>query len=513
MVLLIALANAADVCSDGVEPVRVVYVTDGQTGVFNWVRETSVFTRHDTGVVVPLDDPALAHALASVHVHTALGAASIPLGTQMALNGGRLCPGTWVETWHEIRLGLQRGTGQLDIDGAALLQIGAHDLWQVYGIVSYIVTHGGWPLQAAIGLERDVVTNMKSVVTVRAPNTGMPSYRVQVSSVDGPLDVPGAPHSASLSIQRQRTIDLSGGDTVGVTYGADRRIRVTQDVETAVERSVLRDRVASAWASLPQDVRDAMRIAGRPSNAPCPDRMVGDPREIALFCTINADWRSPSTGWPMVWVPPPLLLPPSDKPNILFGAIEVTAGMAQELLEGWSSPLGPNDAIDRPVSGPWALPAVGLGLDNTIQLANSLSEMDGLRPAYVREGSGWAAARGADGYRLPTFEEWLFAAGVDAEADGPAWSGCSHANLDIAGCGRPRGVRGVASLDATPWGIYDLFGNAAERLWGTTDRPGRTRIVGGSWLTSDAGRHWWASQEPAQDASPTNGVRFVRDAR
>jgi len=123
-----------------------------------------------------------------------------------------------------------------------------------------------------------------------------------------------------------------------------------------------------------------------------------------------------------------------------------------------------------------------------VAYANALSARDGLEECYVLgpDGEvGWPSGPACPGYRLPTEAEWEHAArsGEQTAFPGgdppePQPEGCPFDPVlaRVAWyCGnaldRPHPV---GDKDATPWGLYDLYGNLYEWVWDweTAYQPG-----------------------------------------
>lgn len=100
-----------------------------------------------------------------------------------------------------------------------------------------------------------------------------------------------------------------------------------------------------------------------------------------------------------------------------------------------------------------------------IDFCNKLSEFYGLTPVYTKPEEGNIPQRNpeADGFRLPSVEEWIYAAkgGQDFEYNG--WLSVSKYYRDFGGefglfeAGKPSGCR-----FPNAYGLYDMFGSCME---------------------------------------------------
>jgi formylglycine-generating enzyme required for sulfatase activity len=132
---------------------------------------------------------------------------------------------------------------------------------------------------------------------------------------------------------------------------------------------------------------------------------------------------------------------------------------------------------------------------DAVRFCNERSRREGLTPAYTINGNSVTWNRAADGYRLPTEAEWEYA--CRAGGSGPYSTNRANFNKNL----RQRGgikTNSVGSVDANPWGLYDMHGNVWEWCWdwfnayptGSQTDPagpalGTTRVVrGGGWYTS-----------------------------
>jgi formylglycine-generating enzyme required for sulfatase activity len=134
------------------------------------------------------------------------------------------------------------------------------------------------------------------------------------------------------------------------------------------------------------------------------------------------------------------------------------------------------------------LPVENVSWFDAIEYCNALSRREGITPAYTITGSGsdrvvtWD--RNANGYRLPSEEEWVYA--CRANTTTPYNTGNSI-NRNLSNYFGVRTVN-VGSYQPNDWGLYDMHGNVSEWCWNLFDSSGyssETRIIrGGSWLNT-----------------------------
>ena len=153
----------------------------------------------------------------------------------------------------------------------------------------------------------------------------------------------------------------------------------------------------------------------------------------------------------------------------LIGATEVT----QEL---WETVMGTNPSsfvgAQRPVEG--------VSWDDAVAFCNGLSDLEGLNRAYHFDGTEVAWDRVADGYRLPTEEEWEHAARAEKNHK---YSGSNNIGKVGWHSGNSGGMtHPVAEKHPNAWGLYDMSGNVWEWVWDLheSEEPFRG-IRGGSW--------------------------------
>lgn len=130
------------------------------------------------------------------------------------------------------------------------------------------------------------------------------------------------------------------------------------------------------------------------------------------------------------------------------------------------------------------LPVENISLEEAVKYCNKLSESQSLKPYYDDEGT---PISGSNGYRLPSVEEWLFAANGGSKKSPFKFSGSDSIN-EVAwyqgnnnGHVEPHEV-GDDSKNPNQLGIFDMSGN----VWEWCQSEGNKRICcGGAFDSSE----------------------------
>jgi formylglycine-generating enzyme len=123
------------------------------------------------------------------------------------------------------------------------------------------------------------------------------------------------------------------------------------------------------------------------------------------------------------------------------------------------------------------LPVENITYQQALEYCNKLSEMEGLSPVYDLTANPATIIEGTNGYRLPTKEEWRYAASGGSNSAGYKFSGSN--NSDEVGWHKGNGAmktHPVGSKKANELGFFDMSGNVYEFSYSTRTRhhhPGR----------------------------------------
>jgi len=114
------------------------------------------------------------------------------------------------------------------------------------------------------------------------------------------------------------------------------------------------------------------------------------------------------------------------------------------------------------------LPVENITYQQTLEYCNKLSVLEGLTPIYDLTANPAAIIEGSNGYRLPTKEEWRYAASGGSKSAGYTYSGSN--NTDEVGWYKGNGAmktHPVGSKKANELGFFDMSGNVYEFSYST----------------------------------------------
>jgi len=192
-------------------------------------------------------------------------------------------------------------------------------------------------------------------------------------------------------------------------------------------------------------------------------------------------------------------------PNDIFmGCTEVTLAQWGE-VRGWANANGYNLLAGS--GGGMGYPVHTVNWYDCAIWCNAKSEMEGRTPCYNL--NDWSCNFNADGYRLPTDEEWEYAARGGLQDKRYPWGDPISSSDARYASGSSVVVGGYPSND---FGLRDVSGNVWEWCWNSVDSSRSLR--GGSWNdaadTLRCGHR--GSRIPGGSGNYGVGFRIVRKA-
>lgn len=180
--------------------------------------------------------------------------------------------------------------------------------------------------------------------------------------------------------------------------------------------------------------------------------------------------------------------------GFVIGRYEVTGELWDE-VRTWASTRG-YDLPGSSAAGP-AYPAGSVSWYDAVKFCNALSEWAGLSPVYRVDGAVFRSGdygasvspvtvAGGNGWRLPTENEWEFAAKSGAQNQNTTYVGSNTVGLVAWYSANAASPQRVGQKSANAIGIYDMSGNVSE--WcqeAATANWHPRRIRGGSYVGAE----------------------------
>ena len=157
-------------------------------------------------------------------------------------------------------------------------------------------------------------------------------------------------------------------------------------------------------------------------------------------------------------------------------------------------------------------PVENVSLDSVIRFCNLLSERDGLKPYYGFY--NYEAIKSANGYRLPSISEWMYAANGGSQDCLHKYVGSSKlSNVAWFKDNSEGRTHDVGEKVPNELGIFDMLGNVWELC--VDNDMYHMACIGCSFRTGSQGfadRRNWIQWNPNEFVSRSIGFRVVRNA-